>query len=188
MSDREEFDDIVYQSINSCARTMARYPKENSTLGEDQLSVMLLAKLEGLGLNAFHDATSGGHCDIFIKEGEEMLWLGEAKMVTGQQNAHIEDGYLQLLSRYATALPNQDKGGLIVFCKCPRIDAVLEGWIEYIHKKRPDLKAGKHDTDVIEYFSSEKHVKNGRMYQVWHKPISIYWNPEEREVTSRKSD
>lgn len=186
MTDASEFDEIVYQAINSCARLIARYPKEASTLGEDQLSVMMLSKLEGLGLNASHDTTSGGHCDIFIKEGDHLLWLGEAKLVDGQKNAHIEDGYLQLFSRYATALPSQDKGGLIIFCNCSRIDQILENWATHIEAKRPNLERLEFDTDQIEYFTEEPHSSNGRKFRVWHKPISVHWAPEEREVISRK--
>ncbi len=180
MKDADEFYAIVDAAIDSCVSTMARYPKELQKQSEDQLSIFMIGRLEGIGLNASHDSTVGGHCDIVIKEGVDLLWLGEAKLVTGKQNAHIEDGYLQLFSRYATCLPAQDKGGLLIFCNCERIDQVLESWIGHIAGKRENLEKLKHDLDKIEFLSREPHSNNGRQFFVRHKPISVFWAPEER--------
>ncbi len=181
MTDVQEFYAIVDEAIDSCVSSMAKYPKELSTMKEDQLSVFMIQKLEGIGLDASHDSTVGGHCDIVIKGGSGLLWLGEAKLVSGKHNAHIEGGYLQLVSRYATALPGQDRGALIVFCNCERIDQVLESWLEHVTDRRSQLKLLNHDKDKIELLSSEIHAKNGRTFVVRHKPISVYWSPESKE-------
>lgn len=183
--DYQEFIDIVNLAIDSCVNTMAKYPKELYEQSEDQLSIFMIGKLEGIGLRATHDTTSGGHCDIVIQEGNDLLWLGEAKRVTGKQNAHIEDGYLQLFSRYATGLPSQDHGGLIIFCCCERIDQILESWKDHISVKRVGFELLNYDNDRIELHSQELHPKTGRNYNIRHKPISIYWHPQEREKLAR---
>jgi hypothetical protein len=156
---------------------MGRYPKELGPQGEDQLTVSLILQLKKMGFAASHDATSGGHCDIVITEFGGFLWLGEAKKITGKQMVKIREGYDQLMDRYSTGLPHQDRGSLVLFCNAPRIDEILTAWKSELSGSYKEVSIEEYDDVGIWFSSSQPHEKTGRKYTVRHKPISLYFAP-----------
>lgn len=169
--------DLIDRAIDSCALRMSQFPKEMDGQTEDQLSIMLILQLCQIGFNATHDTTSGGHCDIVISEGAEFLWLGEAKKVSAVNNFWIAAGYDQLVGRYATGQPGQDRGSLIIFCNCERIDIILEKWLEYFIEKYPNASIISESKDEIIFNSAETSIRTGRPFKVRHKTISAYFAP-----------
>ncbi|QND62705.1 hypothetical protein HB777_01440 [Mesorhizobium loti] len=168
---------LIDKAIDQCAVSMAQYPKELDDLKEDQLTVMLIMQLDKFGLDVSHDTTSGGHCDIVIKDGGGFLWLGEVKKVSGVDNNWIGEGFDQLMVRYATGLPSQDRGGLILFCNCPRIDNVLEEWCKYLTERYAGVLVPRYDSNELWFESEQASERTGRKVTVRHKPISVYFPP-----------
>ena len=78
---------------------------------EDQLSVQIINMLGSFGISAHHDVQDGGHVDIHVEgpPGSGFLWIGEAKIWDGPK--YIEGGFLQLSTRYGTAMDGRDRGG-----------------------------------------------------------------------------
>lgn len=177
--------ELIDRAIDQCAVDMARFPKETGDQSEDQLSIMLILQLKRYGFSASHDATSGGHCDIVIEENPDLLWLGEAKKVTGKQNAHISSGYDQLMDRYSTGLPSQDKGALVIFCNAARIDEILESWSKHLVQKYEGVEIELYDKDNVFFRSRSIHHKTGRQYNVRHKPISVFFAPKHGDAAKK---
>jgi hypothetical protein len=91
---------------------------------EDGLTSALLLFLDGLGFEADMKMING-NCDVVVQE-EDYLWLGEAKLDNGP--AWLWKGFQQLLTRYATGLPQQDHGGMIIYCVSDSLPATMAGW------------------------------------------------------------
>ncbi len=178
---------LIDKAIDQCAVSMAQYPKELDPLHEDQLTVNLIMQLDKFGFDVSHDTTSGGHCDIVIKDGGGFLWLGEVKKVSGVDNSWISGGFDQLMVRYSTGLPSQDRGGLIVFCNCPRIDRVLEEWCKYLTTKYSGVSVPRYESDELWFESEQASEKTGRKVTVRHKPISVYFPPLHSVTTLKTS-
>ena len=178
---------LIERCIDSCAESIARFPKEHGPMTEDQLTVTMLMQLQRLGLDAAHDSTSGGHCDIVIEEPGGFLWLGEVKKVDAVNNSWVGDGYDQLTLRYSTGLPYQNHGALIVFCNCERIDRVLESWSEFLIARYVETGVSivEYDKEAIWFRSEHPGIKTGLAYKVRHKPISIYFPPQHGVTTQR---
>jgi hypothetical protein len=174
---------LIDQAVDQCAATMAMFPKEYDPQKEDQLTIALIVQLDKFGFNVSHDATSGGHCDIVIRDAGNFLWLGEAKKVSSVDNNWIAGGFDQLMVRYATGLPAQDSGSLIIFCNCSRVDQILTSWKEYLLEKYDGVSISAHDHDEIWYRSERISERTGRPYRVRHKPISVYFPPLHGETS-----
>ncbi len=177
--------DAIDKAIDQCAIEMARFPKELDPQTEDQLTVSLILQLQKFGFSADHDATSGGHCDIVIKDNDNFLWLGEAKKVSGHNSSWIGDGFDQLSVRYDTGQPAQDRGCLIIFCNCERIDGILSSWKEFLIKNFSNVSVIAEDKINITFVSKHAAVKTGRAYHVRHKPISVYFAPLHGKTSMR---
>lgn len=175
--DFELFCDLIDDAIDNCAIRMSQFSKEIDGQSEDQLSIMLILQLCQIGFNATHDTTTGGHCDLVITEGPTFLWLGEAKKVSGVDNHWVSAGYDQLVGRYSTGQTGQDRGSLIVFCNCERIDNILEKWLEYFLEKYKQAEIVSYDKDSIVFNSEEPSARTGRPFNVRHKTISAYFAP-----------
>jgi hypothetical protein len=186
--DAEAMCGLVERAIDSCAESIARFPKEHGPMTEDQLTVTMLMQLQRLGLDASHDATSGGHCDIVVEEPGGFLWLGEVKKVDGVNNSWVADGYDQLTIRYATGIPDQNRGSLIVFCNCERIDRVLESWRDFLVGRygSTGVTITEYNQSAIWFRSEHPGIKTGLSYQVRHKPISVYFPPQ-HGISSQRS-
>jgi hypothetical protein len=186
--DAEAMCSLIERAIDSCAESIARFPKEHGPMGEDQLTVTMLMQLQKLGLDATHDSMSGGHCDIVIEEPDGFLWLGEVKKVDGVNNSWVADGYDQLTLRYSTGLPYQNRGSLIVFCNCERIDRVLESWSAFLtgRYEHSGVSITEYNGEAIWFRSEHPGIKTGLIYHVRHKPISIFFPPQ-HGLTSERS-
>ena len=169
--------DIIDRVIDACSVDMARFAKELDGQSEDQLTVSLILQMKKYGLNTDHDATSGGHCDIVVSDFAGFLWLGEVKKVSGKQNAWIRAGFDQLLDRYSTGLPAQDRGSLILFCNAPRIDEILSSWADYLSRNYKHVCITERDPQSMWFRSEQVHDRTGVKYHVRHKPISAYFAP-----------
>jgi hypothetical protein len=176
-ADAGYFCNLVDTAIDRCAREMSRYPKELGPLGEDQLSINLIGQLKMLGFKAEHDATTGGHCDIVITEFGGLMWLGEAKKLNGAEIAKVRDGYNQLMDRYSTGLPYQDRGAVIMFCNAPRVDEILSSWRDYLLSNYDKVSIVEYKADELWFSSTTVHHRTGITYNVRHKPISLYFKP-----------
>src|SRR5689334_15200033 len=78
----DEFVGIVERSVDWIAQEFARNPQLRNKRSEDELSIDIITALKAIGLDASHDATTGGHCDIVIQGQNDFLWLGESKTHT----------------------------------------------------------------------------------------------------------
>lgn len=79
---------------------------------EDALNTDLVSMLSMNGIPAKHDVKIGGHTDISIEIRDDFLWIAEAKHWRGQ--TWIFKGFRQLMTRYATGMPGQDHGAVII--------------------------------------------------------------------------
>lgn len=173
-------DDILARvdpAIDHILQEFARTPKERKDRSEDGLSIDLITSLKHFGFQASHDTTTGGHCDIVIDGRFDFLWLGEAKIHASYD--WLLKGFNQLDSRYATAAKNQDRGGVVIYHKGPRVDRVMDGWADHLAKERPDVKIEPRNVGDLLMNTRHVHERTGREYHVRHVIVSLYWNPKE---------
>lgn len=155
---------------------LVRNRKYKQGQSEDALTTELVSLLNMNGIPACHDAKIGGHTDISVEMKDGFLWIGEAKHWTGK--SWIFKGFRQLMTRYATGLPGQDQGAVIIYFDQERPSELMGKWRNSLAKIT--ATAGKvEEIDELNFKSSHLHKGTGRTFHVKHLGIPLYWNPED---------
>lgn len=144
---------------------------------ENALTIDVIEALKAMGFDASHDKDYGGHCDITIEAKSDFLWIGEAKI--HKDYDWLLKGFEQLDTRYSTGLPGQDAGGIIIYCKGPRIDKVMKRWSDHLAHHRPDVTVEVCDKNRLVRRSRHTHERTGAIFRVRHVPVSLHFKPND---------
>ncbi len=167
----------VEAAIDWIAQEHSKTRQHRFDRDEDALTTDIITDLKAMGFAASHDQDYGGHSDIVIEARDEFLWLGEAKI--HRDYDWLLKGFQQLDTRYATALPGQDTGGIIIYCKAERIDQIMDRWCERLSEKRPDVDIENCPNNSLIRRSCHIHQRTGLFFRVRHVPISLYFKPKD---------
>lgn len=150
-----------------------KYKQDQS---EDALTTDLISMLSMNGIPAFHDVKIGGHTDISVEMRNGFLWIGEAKHWTGK--SWVFKGFRQLMTRYATGLPGQDNGAILIYFEQDKPSVLLKKWRTSLGKLT-ELTGDIAEVDDLQFNSAHPHKGTGRTFNVKHYGIPLYWNPED---------
>jgi hypothetical protein len=167
----------VEAAIDWIAQEHAKTRQHRYERDEDALTIDVITELRAMGFDASHDKDYGGHGDIVIEARDEFLWIAEAKIHSTY--GWLLKGFQQLDTRYATGLPGQDTGGLIIYCKAPRVDQIMDRWTDYLRKRRPDVQIEVCTNNPLNRRSVHAHERTGRPFKIRHVPISLYFDPKD---------
>lgn len=143
---------------------------------EDELTIDIVTDLKMLGLQASHDTSYGGHCDIVIEAIRDFLWLAEAKI--HKDYDWLLKGFQQLDTRYSTGMPGQDTGEMIIYCKGQRADLVLTRWLDHLREKRPDVHVV--EQSALTARTQHAHKSTGNQFRVRHKMVPLFFAPDDK--------
>ncbi len=175
----------VEEAIDWIGQEHTKTRQHRQDRGEDALTVDIITDLRAMGFDASHDKDYGGHGDIVVEGRDQFLWIGEAKIHSSYD--WLLKGFQQLDTRYSTGLPGQENGGLIIYCKGPRADEVLVKWMEYLKENRPDVEIDPVEDQPLIRRSKHVHLATGRLFKVKHIPISLYFEPKDKQITKPRA-
>lgn len=145
--------------------------------GEDELSMQVVQMLNFAGIGAVHDQHVNGHCDIVVDNAKGFRWLGEAKVHKSYN--WLEDGFLQLSTRYGTALPGKDHGELIIYHTGGSATSVLNEWKERLLKIHTDVTLKEDKIDTCLFFRTQHSCPNsGCDFFVRHTIVPLLHDPQ----------
>ena len=174
-----EYVELLHDAIDLILDKMQRNPQLHINRTEDELSISLVEKLRLMGFDAQHDITFGGHCDIVVYWRDFGVWLAEAKKFTGSYDWLLK-GFEQLDSRYSTAAPNQNIGSILVYVFTANLAGVMSNWNTYLLRERSDVKSVQCLKDPTGFISTHRSKRSGGTLTIRHKPVSIYFKPQDR--------
>lgn len=148
--------------------------KQNQS--EDALTTDIVSLLNMNGIPAYHDVKIGGHTDISVEMRDGFLWIWEAKHWTGK--SWIFKGFRQLMTRYATGIPGQDQGAIIIYFEQDNPSALLSKWRMSL-ANLVELTGTIEEVNELQFKSAHPHKGTGRTFHVKHHAIPLYWNPED---------
>lgn len=148
--------------------------KENR--GEDEISMHVVQILNATGISAVHDQHVNGHCDIVVEHNSGFRWLGEAKV--HKDYGWLDDGFLQLSTRYGTALVGKDHGELIIYHRGGKSADVLSEWKKRLLDQHQDVVVTEDMIMKGLYFRTEHDCANsGCRFFVRHTIVPLQHNP-----------
>lgn len=147
--------------------------------GEDELTSRIISFLKGAGLEASHDTQIGGHTDILVKAKGGFQWLAEAKR--HKDYSWIQDGFLQLCTRYSVSQDGRDTGELIIYCFGKNARKVLSEWnlraSENLSKYLENVEIEEIQDGKLYFLSSHDCPSSGLKYNVRHRVVPLYFEP-----------
>jgi len=143
---------------------------------EDALNTDIVAMLGMNGIPARHDVKIGGHTDISVEMRDGFLWVAEAKHWKGQ--TWIFKGFRQLLTRYATGMPGQDHGAIIIYFVQEAAAALMEKWKPAM-ARRGVLMDAIEDVHELQFNSAHSHKGTDRTFNIKHYGVPLFYGPED---------
>ena len=145
--------------------------------GEDEISMQIVQMLNAAGISATHDQHVNGHCDIIVNHDSGFGWLGEAKV--HKDYGWLEDGFLQLSTRYGTALVGKDHGELIIYHRGGDSATVLDIWKTKLTAAH-DMVGVTEDKITTELFFRTQHkcANSGCTFYVRHTIVPLQHDPK----------
>lgn len=151
---------------------------------EDQLTLILSGPLLGMGFDISHSTNQGGHCDIVIEGDDEMLWLGEAKIYTDY--GKLMGGHQQLVDRYASGLPDQLNGGIIIYMFGEKVATMMRQWRKYLEDVRTDLKSEDIASQPLQFRTIEPHRATEQFLSVRHLVVPLHHDPTDSKAPPQR--
>ena len=176
--DYSGFVEALYCAIDSAVAKLceSRHILLRDVVNENLLTVQITNALSHMGFDATFDTATNGHCDITVRDPRGYQWLGEAK-IHKESYSWLFEGYLQLSTRYATGIANQDHGGLIIYVYIERSDLVMNRWIEHLKEQRGDIahRVCKNNRQCC--FTEDVAAATGDKMTIRHIPVPMFFKP-----------
>lgn len=171
-----DFVNLIHRAIRLAIAEMTHHKNHLHTLGEDALSIVLLQRLGGMGFLISHGANNGGNTDLLIQGPDGFRWIAEAKLYTSY--AKLFGGARQLVDRYSSGLPNEDRGAIIAYVTKPNASAIMAKWRAYLIRFIANLTApAPNSENLLEFETSLFHAGAGRVLTVTHFAAPLYHSP-----------
>lgn len=172
----EELRSIVEDATDSVINEIVKHRQFKQDLSEDELTAELVGGLSLLGIPAVHGSEIGGRTDVSASMRFGFIWIAEAKLWKGGSWAY--KGFRQLLTRYATGMPNQDHGALILYFDQPSVTALMEKWRETL-ERRTTITSDTERLSTVSFRTRHAHPALGADFAVRHFAVPLFWKPDD---------
>lgn len=180
----QQFVETLYVQIDTIVNSLVRDANvlQGDAYSENALNADICRQLRCLGYDAHHDKNSRGHTDISVEYGR-FSWIGEGKKVLSVNNAHLRNGYDQLIHRYVAGTAGADQAGLLIYSYAPDAKHVMQKWREHLSNFNT-TNAGYAEAimpvignEEFAFNSSSKHTSSGAVLTIKHIILSLHWEP-----------
>lgn len=167
---------VLEEALDDCYSSLVDTRGLNEDRSEDELSMQIANMLCMAGISARHDRHINGHCDLVVEASDGFMWLGEAKI--HKDYKWLDDGFLQLSTRYGTAMLGRDRGELIIYHRAGDSIGVLRTWRDRLVTDRPEVEVTSEIAEPSLFFRTRHNCPNsGCSFYVRHTIVPLRHNP-----------
>ena len=177
----DEFVDVLYDEMDIVISTLEENPQHHYDDNEDKITYSIVSMLKMRNYNATQGTTNGGNVDITVKGINPLWsWIGEAKIYATLKN--LQEGFLQLTTRYRNASPVYAQRGLLAYTKRADSTAHLKEWDDHVtNLKLPDFtRADCSKRPGMAFLTTHRDASSGQPVTIRHNVIALYHLPEDR--------
>lgn len=176
----------IYQDLDIAISRMIDNTPSMLVLDETGLTAVLAMQMQAI-YQASAETFRNGNADISI-EHKSFRWIGEAKIIesSAQSNLkYVNQGFLQLTTRYAKGQANATCGGMLIYIKpnkrCKGKKTVMQDWQGYLTQKYPDsnMSLSNCTLNIDCFYSEHTHETAEDIYKVRHMPIVLHHKPQD---------
>ncbi|RFP23898.1 hypothetical protein [Duganella sp. BJB476] len=177
----DEFVDVLYDEMDIVISTLEENPQHYYDDNEDKITHSIVSMLKMRNYSATQGTTNGGNVDITVKCNNPLWsWIGEAKIYKTLDN--LQEGFLQLTTRYRNASPTFASRGMLAYTKRSDAATHLKEWDEHVAaQKLPEFTR----TDCTKrpgmaFLTTHKDNASGQPVKIRHNVIALYHLPEDK--------
>jgi hypothetical protein len=183
----DEFVEILYDEMDIVISSMEENPQYYFDDSEDKITHAIVSMLKMRNYSATQGTTSGGNVDITVKCSNPLWsWIGEAKIFNALDN--LNEGFLQLTTRYRNASPIYSSRGILAYTKRDLAGDHFKEWDKHVSAlglkdfarsdcpKRPGMA----------FFTSHKDSSTGLPLRIRHHAIALHHLPDDKSGRAAK--
>lgn len=185
--------DKIYKDLDIAISRLTDSAALYCTLDETALTGILSMQMQAM-YQASAETFRNGNADLSI-EHNSFRWIGEAKIIPSSAKTHLNylnQGFLQLSTRYAKGQGNATQGGMLIYIKpnskCKGEEVVMTDWGAYLINKykTSDLDVTKCNLKTGCFYSEHNHETAQRKYKVRHMPVVLHHKPQDKSGQNAK--
>lgn len=187
----DEFSDLVEMALNYSIGELVKSKNiinpagtTKSRMDEDQITLMISNPLKAMCFDISHSKNVGGNCDVLIEGYLEMMWIGEAKIYTDYTK--LMGGFQQLCDRYSTGMPNQNRGGMLIYFFGGQISDVMQNWRSYLVDAREKLVADDLAAPFQHLRTREPHGATSIDLNILHFAVPLMHEPTDVDAKPKR--
>lgn len=184
----DEFIHVLHQDIDEVIKSMESNPQRHAKEDEDGLTYFIATMLKQRQYRARQGEVRGGSVDLTVEgHQDDFVWTSEAKIYHSLPG--VQQGFLQLHTRYSPADLLHDKAGLLIYIKRPDAAALVNAWREEVHRLDfEDIKTMACPLrPILSFVSTHKSPRSGLHATTRHMSVSVYQDPQDKSgLTAKK--
>jgi hypothetical protein len=177
----------INSEIDSIISKMELGKNYYNTHLEDAITNTICLMLQQKSISAEHGRYSSGETDLSVMHGPNQ-WIAEAKWWNQDENAL--EGMRQLSTRYASGGDNACAGGVLLYNRTGNLSDKIER-LKELYSKRGweflEINVSPCKTSSFAFITEHKNASSGLNYEVRHRALNFYHNPQDKSARSRGS-
>ncbi len=180
-----EFVQRINREIDSIIRKMESARDYYKDMTEDGITYFICMMLQQKSMLASHGKYSSGETDLTVEHGPN-LWIAEAKWWKQDENAL--EGMRQLSTRYTTGSDNANAGSVLLYNSTGNLADKVDRLKQIYAQKGdefPEIEIKPCDISTSAFKTQHKNSSSGLNYEVRHRALNFYHNPQDKSAKSR---
>lgn len=182
-----DFVNILKRDIDEVVIGMERNRQRFQNSSEDEITFYISSMLNQLGYTASNGTQFGGSVDLNVQKVQKgWLWTAEAKIFTALDK--VNEGFLQLTSRYSPGNLEEAKAGMLIYVFTQNAADKMKNWKSHLEisgysnlitepcESRPKLA----------FYSTQTHDSSGLPLNIRHIGVALYFKPIDASGRSAK--
>lgn len=181
----EDFVELLYDDLDIVINELEANPQHYFDDEEDKITHVIVSMLRMRNHKASQGTTSGGNVDITVDGPQQgWNWIGEAKIYKSLTD--LNEGFLQLTTRYRNASPNHSMRGIVAYTKRPKAAELLADWHAELVEKKLDGFASSACVrrGALAFHTTHKDHSTGLPVAIRHIAVCLHHLPKDKSGRS----
>ncbi len=173
-----DFVNILKRDLDEIIIDMERNRQRFQKNSEDEMTFYIASMLNQLGYTATNGSQFGGSVDLTVQKVlKGWLWTAEAKIFTALDK--VNEGFLQLTSRYSPGSLEEAKAGMLIYVLTKNAADKMSAWKAHLENSGdPSLITEScASRPNLAFYSTQTHESSGLPLSIRHIGVALYFKP-----------
>lgn len=173
-----DFVNILKHDIDEIVMQMERNRQRFQNSSEDEMTFHISSMLNQLGYTATNGSQYGGSVDLTVQMVlKGWLWTAEAKIFTALDK--VNEGFLQLTTRYSPGSLEEAKAGMLIYILTKNAVDKMKTWKSHLENSGNSSLITESCTSRpnLAFYSTQTHDSSGLPLTIRHIGVALYFKP-----------